>query len=407
MLYDPVIAHLIKKEELRQAEEICLIASENYVSADVQEAQGSVLTNKYAEGFPGKRYYGGCNVVDEIEQLAIDRAKELFDCDYVNVQPHSGSQANAAVYSALLRNNDTILGMKLSDGGHLTHGSPVNFSGKNYEFVSYGLNDDGMIDYEEVARLASECQPELIVVGYSAYSRVIDFKRFREIANDVGAYLMVDMAHFAGFVAAGLMESPLEHADVVTTTTHKTLRGPRGGMILSKGQPEEFYKKLNSSVFPGTQGGPLMHVIAAKAVALKEANTSEYRFYMFDVRSHASMSAEIFIDRGFNVVSGGTENHMFLVDLSDKEYTGKQAEEWLSRAGIIVNKNSVPNDARSPFQTSGIRIGLAAVTTRGLDSYHISRIMGLAADVLESQGDDVVIEEARKEIINIALNFAK
>lgn len=400
---DTVIQHFIKQEELRQQAHIELIASENYVSEDVLIAQGSCLTNKYAEGYPGKRYYGGCEFVDEIEQIAIDRVKALFECSYANVQPHSGSQANSAVYSALLQPGDMVLGMDLSHGGHLTHGSSVNFSGKLYNFFSYGVNDEGFIDYDDVAEKAKQCNPKLIIAGYSAYSRNLDFKRFREIADSVGAYLMVDMAHFAGFVAAGLMTNPLQHAHVVTSTTHKTLRGPRGGIILSNEGDEDLYKKLNSAIFPGNQGGPLMHVIAAKAVAFGEALTHDYRMYMFDVRGNAQMSADILTKRGLKIVSGGTDNHMFLVDLSDEDFTGKDVEGWLGQAGITVNKNTVPGETRSPFTTSGIRIGLAAITTRGFTEFEIGEVMGGIADIITHAGDQEVIKRVKDKLLPIAL----
>lgn len=400
---DTVIQHFIKQEELRQQAHIELIASENYVSKDVMEAQGSCLTNKYAEGYPGKRYYGGCEFVDEIEQIAIDRAKALFECSFVNVQPHSGSQANTAVYAALLKPGDKVMGMDLSQGGHLTHGSAVNFSGKLYDFVSYGVNEDAVIDYDVVAEIAEAQKPKLIIAGYSAYSREINFKRFREIADSVGAYLMVDMAHFAGFVAAGLMDSPVPHAHVVTSTTHKTLRGPRGGLIISNENDEDLYKKLNSAIFPGNQGGPLMHVIAAKAVAFGESLTHEYRMYMFNVRANARMSAEILKESGLTIVSGGTDNHMFLIDLSEEEFTGKDVEGWLGQAGITVNKNTVPGEKRSPFQTSGIRIGLSAITTRGFSEFEIGEVMQGIADIITSGGDQDVIEIVKNKMLPIAL----
>ena len=400
---DKVIQHFIKQEELRQQAHIELIASENYVSKDVMEAQGSCLTNKYAEGYPGKRYYGGCEFVDEVEQIAIDRAKALFECSFANVQPHSGSQANTAVYAALLQPGDKVMGMDLSQGGHLTHGSSVNFSGKLYDFVSYGVDEDGFIDYDVVAEIAEEQKPKLIIAGYSAYSREINFKRFREIADSVGAYLMVDMAHFAGFIAAGLMDSPIPHAHVVTSTTHKTLRGPRGGLILSNENDEDLYKKLNSSIFPGNQGGPLMHVIAAKAVAFGEALTHEYRMYMFNVRANARMSAEILKENGLTIVSGGTDNHMFLIDLSDEDFTGKDVEKWLGQAGITVNKNTVPGETRSPFQTSGIRIGLAAITTRGFSEFEIGEVMNGIAEIIKHAGDSEVIEHVKDKMLPIAL----
>lgn len=398
------IQHLINAEQLRQESHIELIASENYVSKDVLLAQGSVLTNKYAEGLPGKRYYGGCEIVDEIEQEAIALACALFDCDYANVQPHSGSQANTAVYSALLNPGDTVLGMDLSNGGHLTHGSSVNFSGKLYDFRTYGVDENGRIDYDNLEKIAVSVRPKLIVCGYSAYSREIDFARFREIADKAGALLMVDMAHFAGFVAAGMFVNPVKHAHVVTTTTHKTLRGPRGGMILSGCKDQDIYKKLNSSVFPGNQGGPLMHVIAAKAICLQEAMSFEYRMYMSDVRAYARMSAEILKNNGLDIVSDGTDNHMFLVDLTNLEdVTGKQAEEWLGEAGITVNKNTVPNETRSPFVTSGIRIGLAAITSRNFTEHDVSVVINGVADVINSRGDKEIINRVKNECREISL----
>lgn len=395
-MQDKEIQFLINKEELRQTEHIELIASENYVSTDVLAAQGSILTNKYAEGFAGKRYYGGCEVVDKIEEIAISRACALFGCDYANVQPHSGSQANSAVYSALLEAGDTVLAMDLSNGGHLTHGSKVNFSGKLYNFEHYKLDADGLIDYERIEDLATQHQPKLIVAGYSSYSRELDFKKFREIANKVGALLMVDMAHFAGFVAGGFYKNPLNFADVVTSTTHKTLRGPRGGLILTRDKDEDFNKKLDSAIFPCTQGGPLLHVIAAKAACFKEAMTYEYRVYMSDVKAHANSSAKLFIEKGFKVVSGGTDNHMFLVDLSDKGMTGKEAETWLGKAGITVNKNTVPNDKQSPSVTSGIRIGLAAITTRGFHPEEIEWIMQGICDIIDTNGDENEIQRVKE-----------
>ena len=363
--YDADLFAAMEQEALRQEEHIELIASENYTSPAVMEAQGSVLTNKYAEGYPGKRYYGGCEYVDVIEQLAIDRAKELFGADYANVQPHAGSQANSAVYLALLQGGDTILGMSLAHGGHLTHGAKVSFSGKLYNAVQYGIDTHtGLIDYDEVERIALESKPKMIIAGFSAYSKTLDFPRFREIADKVGAYLFVDMAHVAGLVAAGLYPNPLPYADVVTTTTHKTLRGPRGGLILARAN-EELEKKFNSAVFPGGQGGPLMHVIAAKAVCFKEAMEPGFKAYQQQVIDNAQAMAQVFIDRGFDVVSGGTDNHLFLVSLIRQGLTGKDADAALGRAHITVNKNSVPNDPQSPFVTSGLRIGTPAVTTRG------------------------------------------
>jgi len=363
--FDDELWASIQKEEQRQEDHIELIASENYASPRVMQAQGSMLTNKYAEGYPGKRYYGGCEYVDIAEQLAIDRVKELFGADYANVQPHAGSQANAAVYFALLKAGDTILGMSLAHGGHLTHGSKVNFSGKLFNAVQYGLNEaTGEVDYDQIQALANEHKPKMIVAGFSAYSRVMDWQKFRDIADSVGAYLFVDMAHVAGLVAAGEYPSPVQIADVTTSTTHKTLRGPRGGLILAKANPE-IEKKLNSMVFPGTQGGPLMHVIAAKAVAFKEALSPEFTVYQKQVKVNASAMADTFIERGYNIVSGGTDNHLFLVDLVDKGLTGKVAEAALEKANITTNKNSVPNDPQSPFVTSGIRLGSPAITTRG------------------------------------------
>ncbi len=351
--YDAELWQAMEQEKVRQEEHIELIASENYTSPRVMQAQGSQLTNKYAEGYPGKRYYGGCEYVDIVEQLAIDRAKELFGADYANVQPHSGSQANFAVYTALLEPGDTVLGMNLAHGGHLTHGSPVNFSGKLYNIVPYGIDASGHIDYADLEKQAKEHKPKMIIGGFSAYSGVVDWAKMREIADSIGAYLFVDMAHVAGLVAAGVYPNPVPHAHVVTTTTHKTLAGPRGGLILAKGGSEELYKKLNSAVFPGGQGGPLMHVIAGKAVALKEAMEPEFKTYQQQVAKNAKAMVEVFLERGYKVVSGGTDNHLFLVDLVDKNLTGKEADAALGRANITVNKNSVPNDPKSPFVTSG------------------------------------------------------
>ena len=361
--YDPELAVSMEAEAKRQEDHVELIASENYTSPRVMEAQGSVLTNKYAEGYPGKRYYGGCEHVDVAEELAIERAKQLFGADYANVQPHAGSQANAAVFLALLNAGDTVLGMSLDAGGHLTHGSHVNFSGKSYKAVQYGIDEQGYVDYDEVRALAQEHQPKMIIAGFSAYSQVLDFAKFREIADEVGAYLLVDMAHIAGLVAAGEYPSPVPYADVVTTTTHKTLRGPRSGLILARSNPE-IEKKLNSAVFPGSQGGPLMHVIAAKAVAFKEAMEPEFKTYQQQVKKNAKAMAEVFMSRGYDVISGGTENHLMLVSLVAKGITGKAADA-AGLAHITVNKNSVPNDPQSPFVTSGIRVGTPAVTTRG------------------------------------------
>ena len=381
--FDPDLWSAMQSEDARQEHHIELIASENYTSPRVMEAQGSQLTNKYAEGYPGKRYYGGCEHVDVIEQLAIDRAKELFGAGYANVQPHSGSQANAAVYFALCQPGDTILGMSLAHGGHLTHGAAVSFSGRVYNAVQYGLNPEtGEIDYEEVERLAREHKPKMIVAGFSAYSRVVDWQKFREIADEVGAYLFVDMAHIAGLVAAGVYPSPVGIADVVTTTTHKTLRGPRGGLILAN-DDEDLNKKFNFAVFPESQGGPLMHVIAAKAVCFKEAMSEEYKDYQAQVVKNSQAMASTFIERGINVVSGGTDDHLFLVDLIGKEYTGKDADAALGRANITVNKNSVPNDPRSPFVTSGLRIGSPAITSRGFKEEQATQLAGWICDILD------------------------
>lgn len=382
--YDDDVANAMAAEAKRQEDHIELIASENYTSPRILEAQGSVLTNKYAEGYPYKRYYGGCEHVDVIEALAIERAKKLFGADYANVQPHSGSQANAPVYMALLEPGDTILGMSLAHGGHLTHGSKVNFSGKIYNAVQYGLKaETGEIDYDEVAALAKEHKPKMIVAGFSAYSQVVDWQRFRDIADSVGAYLLVDMAHVAGLVAAGEYPNPVQIADVTTTTTHKTLRGPRGGLILAKANPE-IEKKLNSLVFPGTQGGPLMHVIAAKAVAFKEAMEPEFKIYAQNVIKNAQAMAQVFMQRGLDVVSGGTKNHLFLVSLIDKKLTGKLVDAALGEAHITINKNSVPNDPMSPFVTSGIRIGTAAATTRGFDEQDCRDLAGWMCDVIDA-----------------------
>ncbi len=379
---DPEIAAVIAKETRRQEDHIELIASENYTSRAVMAAQGSQLTNKYAEGYPGKRYYGGCEEVDVAEQLAIDRAKALFGADYANVQPHSGSQANAAVYMALLSPGDTILGLSLDHGGHLTHGAKPNFSGKLYNAVQYGINpESGEIDYEQVAELAKTHKPKMIVAGFSAYSRIVDWQRFRDIADSVGAWLMVDMAHVAGLVAAGVYPNPVKAAHVVTTTTHKTLRGPRGGLILCQSAPE-LEKKFNSLIFPGIQGGPLMHVIAAKAVALKEAMSDDYKVYQQQVVDNARAMAEVFIERGFDVVSGGTDNHMFLLSLISKGMTGKAADALLNSVNITVNKNTVPDDPQSPFVTSGIRIGTPAVTSRGFTKADCQQLAGWMCDLL-------------------------
>ena len=403
--YDEKLWTAILNEKQRQEEHIELIASENYTSPRVLEAQGSVLTNKYAEGYPGKRYYGGCEHVDVAEQLAIDRAKELFDADYVNVQPHSGSGANAAVYMALAEPGDTVLGMSLAHGGHLTHGAAVNFSGKLYNALQYGLDDEnGEIDYDQVASLAKKNKPKLIVAGFSAYSRIVDWAKFREIADSVGAYLFVDMAHVAGLVAVGLYPSPVSIADVTTTTTHKTLRGARGGMILAR-ENEAVEKKLSSLVFPGTQGGPLMHAIAGKAVALKEALEPEFKIYQQQVINNAQSMADSFIQRGYKIVSGGTDNHLFLVDLIDKNITGKDADAALGRANITVNKNSVPNDPRSPFVTSGFRIGTPASTTRGFGEVEIRQVADWICDVLDQMGDESVVDNVRAQVLELCSRF--
>jgi glycine hydroxymethyltransferase len=403
--FDDELWHAIQDENRRQEDHIELIASENYASPRVMEAQGSQLTNKYAEGYPGRRYYGGCEYVDIAEQLAIDRAKELFGADYANVQPHSGSQANAAVYLALMQPGDTILGMSLAEGGHLTHGSKVNFSGFVFNAVQYGLDDDtGEIDYQEVEDLAKEHKPRVIVAGFSAYSRIADWQRFRDIADSVGAYLVVDMAHVAGLVAAGEYPSPVQIADVTTTTTHKTLRGPRGGMILAKAN-EEIEKKLNSRVFPGTQGGPLMHVIAAKAVALKEAMQPDFTFYQQQVITNARTMAGVFLDRGYDVVSGGTDNHLFLVSFIKQGLTGKAVEEALGKTGITVNKNAVPNDPQSPFVTSGMRIGTPAVTTRGFAEPEVESLAHWMCDVIENMEDEHTLKSIREKVRVLCNSF--
>ncbi len=396
--YDDTLWNAMENERRRQEDHIELIASENYASPRVMEAQGSVLTNKYAEGYPGKRYYGGCEFVDVAEQLAIDRVKQLFGADYANVQPHSGSQANAAVYMALLQPGDTVLGMSLADGGHLTHGAKVNFSGKIYHAVQYGLDpESGEIDYGQVEALALEHRPKMIVAGFSAYSRVVDWQRFREIADKVGAWLMVDMAHVAGLIAAGVYPSPVNIADVTTSTTHKTLRGPRGGFILARSNPE-LEKKLNSVVFPGIQGGPLMHVIAAKAVAFKEALEPEFAVYQRKVVENARAMADRFMKRGYKIVSGGTDNHLFLVDLIDKGITGKDADAALDAANITVNKNAVPNDPQSPFVTSGIRVGTAAITTRGFTVEDATTLAGWMCDILDDLENREVIDRVREQV---------
>ncbi|NZC16713.1 serine hydroxymethyltransferase [Escherichia coli] len=403
--YDAELWQAMEQEKVRQEEHIELIASENYTSPRVMQAQGSQLTNKYAEGYPGKRYYGGCVYVDIVEQLAIDRAKELFGADYANVQPHSGSQANFAVYTALLEPGDTVLGMNLAHGGHLTHGSPVNFSGKLYNIVPYGIDATGHIDYADLEKQAKEHKPKMIIGGFSAYSGVVDWAKMREIADSIGAYLFVDMAHVAGLVAAGVYPNPVPHAHVVTTTTHKTLAGPRGGLILAKGGSEELYKKLNSAVFPGGQGGPLMHVIAGKAVALKEAMEPEFKTYQQQVAKNAKAMVEVFLERGYKVVSGGTDNHLFLVDLVDKNLTGKEADAALGRANITVNKNSVPNDPKSPFVTSGIRVGTPAITRRGFKEAEAKELAGWMCDVLDSINDEAVIERIKGKVLDICARY--
>ena len=403
--FDDELWAALRGEKQRQEAHIELIASENYASPRVLEAQGSVLTNKYAEGYPGKRYYGGCEFVDIAEQLAIDRAKQLFGADFANVQPHSGSQANAAVYMALIEPGDTVLGMSLAHGGHLTHGAKVNFSGRLYQAVQYGLNEaTGEIDYEQVERLALECKPKMIVAGFSAYSRVVDWQRFRAIADQVGAYLVVDMAHVAGLVAAGVYPTPVPIADVTTTTTHKTLRGPRGGLILARANPE-IEKKLNSLVFPGTQGGPLMHVIAAKAVALLEALQPDFVDYQKQVVANARAMAGVFFERGYQVVSGGTDNHLLLVSLIDKGLTGKAADAALGRAWITVNKNTVPNDPQSPFVTSGIRVGSPAITTRGFKERECRELTGWMCDILDDLANEAVIDRVRDQVTELCAKF--
>jgi glycine hydroxymethyltransferase len=403
--YDDDVMAAITAEEHRQEEHIELIASENYTSPRVMQAQGSALTNKYAEGYPGKRYYGGCEHVDVVEQLAIDRAKALFKADYANVQPHAGSQANTAVYAALVQPGDTVLGMALAHGGHLTHGAKPNFSGKIYNAVQYGLNPEtGEIDYDEVDRLAREHKPKMIVAGFSAYSRIVDWQRFRDIADEVGAYLLVDMAHIAGLVAAGVYPSPVGIADVTTTTTHKTLRGPRSGLILAKANPE-IEKKLNSAVFPGNQGGPLMHVIAAKAVAFKEAMEPEFVEYQKQVIKNAQAMAKVFMDRGYDVVSKGTDDHLFLVSFIEAGLTGKDVDAWLGAANITVNMNAVPNDPQSPFITSGIRVGTPAVTTRGFGEKECVELAGWMCDVIDAKGDQAAVDAAKAKVLDVCAKF--
>jgi glycine hydroxymethyltransferase len=402
---DPQVWQAMCAEADRQEQHIELIASENYVSPAVLEAAGSVLTNKYAEGYPGKRYYGGCEFVDQVEQLAIERLKQLFGADYVNVQPHSGSQANAAVYLALLNPNDVILGMSLAHGGHLTHGASVNFSGKNYHAFQYGLDPStGAINYDEVEQLAREHKPKLIIAGFSAYSLIIDWARFRQIADEVGAYLMADIAHVAGLVAAGVYPSPFPYADIVTTTTHKTLRGPRGGVIMAKANPE-VEKKLNSAIFPGSQGGPLMHIIAAKAVAFKEALEPEFKIYQQQVLKNACAMVAVVQQRGYKVVSGKTENHLFLLDLIGKEYSGKEAENALGAANMTVNKNSVPSDPRSPFVTSGVRIGTPAMTTRGFKETEAKQVANWICDILDDINNAENLMRIKNEVVKLCEKF--
>jgi len=402
--FDPELWQAIKNEDKRQEEYIELIASENYTSPRVLQAQGSKLTNKYAEGYPGKRYYGGCEYIDVVESLAIERAKKLFGADYVNVQPHSGSQANAAVYMALINPGDTIMGLNLADGGHLTHGHKANFSGKLYNPVTYGVKANGEIDYDQVAKLAKEHKPKLIMSGFSAYSLIIDWQKFRDIADDVGAYLVADMAHVAGLIAVGLYPSPVQIADVTTTTTHKTLRGPRSGLILAKANPE-IEKKLNSAIFPGLQGGPLEHVIAAKAVALKEAMSPEFKIYQQQVMTNAKTMVEIMLQRGYDIVAGKTENHLFLVDLVSKNITGKDAENMLGEANITVNKNMVPNDPQPPFTTSGLRIGTPAVTTRGFKELEVKQTANWICDILDDVTNTAIVTKIKQNVLELCQRF--
>ena len=403
--FDPEVAVVMEAERVRQEEHIELIASENYTSPFVMEAQGSVLTNKYAEGYPGKRYYGGCEHVDVVEQLAIDRVKALYGADYANVQPHSGSQANAAVYMALMEPGDTVLGMSLADGGHLTHGASVSFSGRIYNAVQYGLNaETGEIDYDEVERLAHEHKPKMIMAGFSAYSKIVDWQRFRDIADAVGAWFVVDMAHVSGLIAGGAYPSPVNIADVTTSTTHKTLRGPRGGIILARSNPE-LEKKLNFAVFPESQGGPLMHVIAAKAICFKEAMSEEFKTYQAQVVANAREMAKVFMARGYDVVSGGTDDHLFLLRLVKQDITGKDADAALGRANITVNKNAVPNDPRSPFVTSELRIGSPAVTTRGFKEAEVAELTGWMCDVLDNIEDEAVIAQVKQKVVELCSRF--
>ena len=403
--YDPELWEAIEQENQRQEDHIELIASENYASCCVMEAQGSQLTNKYAEGYPGKRYYGGCEYVDKVETLAIERAKQLFHCDYANVQPHAGSQANNAAYMALCKPGDTILGLSLSSGGHLTHGSTVNFSGKVYHSVGYEVNESGDLDYEAIRAKAEECRPQVIVAGFSAFSGIVDWKKMREIADSVGAYLMVDMAHVAGLIAAGVYPSPIDYAHVVTSTTHKSLGGPRSGFILSNCHDEALYKRLNSAVFPGSQGGPLMHVIAAKAIVFKEAMEPWYVDYQKQVVANASLLASEVMKRGYKVVSGGTHNHLFLMDFIGMEMTGRDAETALGKANITVNKNSVPGDTRSPFVTSGLRVGTPACTRRGFKEPEIIELASIICDVLDNYQDEAVIAKCRERAIALCRRF--
>tara|TARA_R110002126_G_scaffold69027_16_gene174619 strand:+ start:1697 stop:2950 length:1254 start_codon:yes stop_codon:yes gene_type:complete len=403
--YDPELFKAIEDETCRQEEHIELIASENYTSPRVMEAQGSQLTNKYAEGYPGKRYYGGCEYVDVVETLAIERAKELFGATYANVQPHSGSQANSAVFMALLKPGDTVLGMNLAHGGHLTHGSPVNFSGKLYNIIPYGIDESGKIDYDEMERLAIEHKPKMMIGGFSAFSGIVDWAKMREIANKVGAYLLVDMAHVAGLVAADVYPTPVPHAHVVTSTTHKTLAGPRGGIIISAANDEDLYKKLNSAVFPGGQGGPLMHVIAGKAVAFKEALEPEFKVYQQQVVKNAKAMVSVFLDRGYKIVSGGTENHLMLVDLIGRDLTGKEADAALGNANITVNKNSVPDDPRSPFVTSGVRIGTPAITRRGFKEAEAKELTGWICDILDDASNAEVAERVKGQVLALCARF--
>ncbi|MGP1871401.1 MAG: serine hydroxymethyltransferase [Arsenophonus sp.] len=403
--YDQELWQAMKNEVKRQEEHIELIASENYTSPRVMQAQGSQLTNKYAEGYPGKRYYGGCEYIDIIEQLAINRAKILFDADFANVQPHSGSQANTAVYMALLKPGDTILGMNLTHGGHLTHGSPVNFSGIFYNIIPYGIDKNGKIDYVHMDIQAQKYKPKMIIGGFSAYSGVVDWVKIRQIADSVDAYLFVDMAHVAGLITAGIYPNPVPHAHVVTTTTHKTLAGPRGGLILAKGGNDEFYKKLNSAVFPGVQGGPLMHVIAGKAIAFKEAMTPEFKIYQQQVVKNAKMMVEVFINRGYKIISNGTENHLFLIDLINKGITGKEADAALCDANITVNKNTIPNDPNGPFITSGIRIGSPAITRRGFKEKESAEIANWICNILDKIDDKNIIKNIKRKVLLICQKF--